>query len=220
MKLTKTLADEYRWMMEKIQALPGRQAGVTATVKKMARFESRYRAAGKPLGVPWIFIGIVHSLEGSFDFKTHLANGDPLSGPTVGVPKGIPGGAWEPAASAALRMKGLQNWHDWTLAGLCFQLERWNGFGQRNRGEPSDYLVGSSNLDRPGKYIADGVYNPKAIGRQIGAMLLLKELMARGLYQPNGEPGKPQPKAEAPAKAAKPQRKTGSGSDEPPEGWV
>ena len=55
----------------------------------------RYEEVQKRLQVPWYFVGIIHSLEGSFNFSAHLHNGDPLRGRTWQVPAGRPK-EWNP----------------------------------------------------------------------------------------------------------------------------
>lgn len=222
---TPTLADEYRDTFSRCRVLPARAAELHRWVELMDKFEQRYRVAGEPLGVPWAFVGVVHSLEGAFDFTTHLHNGDSLNARTVRVPKGRPAKgrapfSWEASAADALEIKALGTWRNWTLAGFLFQCERWNGFGYRYRREPSDYLWSSSNIDKPGRYIADGTWSDTAVSKQLGVGVLLKELMQEGLYWPDGmrdgvtAPARPQgPVQPTPALPPPP-------TDEPPEQWV
>jgi hypothetical protein len=42
---------------------------------------------------------------------------------------------------------------------------------------PSPYLFGATNIQKPGKYIADGVWSARAIDKQIGCAALIKVMM-------------------------------------------
>src|SRR6185295_802829 len=64
----------------------------------------------------------------------------------------------------------------WSVEQACFVLERYNGFGYRNRGLRSPYLWGGTNLQQPGKYVADGRFDATVIDRQPGCMPLLCKL--------------------------------------------
>ncbi|HEV7734395.1 MAG TPA: hypothetical protein VGR62_19635 [Candidatus Binatia bacterium] len=142
---------------------------------------------GQPLGVPWPFIGVVHSMEASLRFTTHLHNGDSLKARTVQVPKGYPkGGAppftWEFSATDALRLKRLDAWSEWTLAGMLYKLEEYNGFGYRQYHPDvlSPYLWGFSNHHTAGKYVADGTWSSTAKTKQCGAAVLLRRMAENG----------------------------------------
>lgn len=131
----------------------------------------------------WVFIGIVHCLEGDLDFSTHLANGDPLTARTVQEPKGLPADGqppftWEQAALASLIYKKLHQLGDWSIPMLLFQFERYNGFGYR-RFHPdtlTPYLWSGSKYYRNGKYVADGTWGAEAVSQQVGAAVLLRAL--------------------------------------------
>ena len=115
---------------------------------------------------------------------------------TVRVPKGRPKQGqppftWEESASDALVFDGLHKWKDWSLPGTLFVLERFNGFGYRNKGIHSPYLWSFSNHYAKGKFVADGVFSATAVSNQCGAAVLLFRMVARGLTNvpgatPNG----------------------------------
>jgi lysozyme family protein len=94
------------------------------------------------------FIGCIHALESSFDFQTHLFNGDPLTARTVHVPAGQPvappasgaGYSWEESATAAMKLKEFDRANDWSLPRLLYRWERYNGMGYRAQGVPTPYL--------------------------------------------------------------------------------
>jgi len=76
----------------------------------------------------------------------------------------------------ALKMKGLDSWDRWDVAGMLFQLERFNGWGYRlyHPETLSPYLWAGTSHYRSGKYVADGKWSPTAVSRQIGAVALLR----------------------------------------------
>ncbi len=183
------LADEYVSLFE--QCAP---ATYTASaITRLVSGQERYLKVQSLCGVPWWFTGLLHTMECSGRFDQHLHNGDPLSARTVQVPAGrphYPTWTWETSAVDALT---FQTWSedqvrrlpdgtaDWTLPTTLWRLEAYNGFGPRKRGIRSCYLWGKSNLEQPGKYVADGQWNPEARTAQIGCAVLLKEMINQGI---------------------------------------
>lgn len=156
---------------------------------------TRYAEAGVAGGdTPWWVVAIVHMMEGSGNFATHLHNGDPLSARTVQVPPGRPPTGeppftWEESAADALTLDGVAEQEDWSVAGAAYAFERFNGWGYRGRGIVSPYLAAQTNLWTKGKYVADGHFDPDAGSSQVGALAYLKRLADRGLIAlPGSEP--------------------------------
>lgn len=150
-------------------------------VGKLKDFRPRYEAVGGKLGIPWWFVGITHALEGSFSFRGHLHNGDPLGARTVQVPKNRPAvwnppNDWESSAIDALTLKGYDRERDWSVPRALYRFEAYNGWGYRPRGVNSPYLWSFSDHYTKGKYVRDGRYDPDAVSRQCGAAVLLKAL--------------------------------------------
>lgn len=151
---------------------------------------SRYKTVADAVGVTyWPLVGIIHNLESSGNFNTHLYNGDPLSHRTVNRPvgrpmTGEPPFTWEFSAIDALRYEGFDTWHDWTVLGMAYMLERYNGFGYRNHHVPSPYLWAGSSIYVKGFYTHDGVFDPNAVSRQIGGMTMIKFLFDQGIVAP------------------------------------
>ena len=159
-------------------------------VNAMRTFRQRYEAVGAQVRVPWYFIGAIHGLESSFNFRSHLHNGDfPLSARTRLVPSGrptiwMPPDDWESSAKDALKFLGFTGQVDWSLERTLYRLEAYNGFGYRRHRVPTPYLWSfSTHYDR-GKFVSDGSWNPLARSRQCGAAVLMKTLVDSGDITP------------------------------------
>jgi lysozyme family protein len=150
--------------------------------------QKRYEAVSKVTTVPWQVIAVIHRMEGGGNFGTHLHNGDSLKARTVQVPAGrpktgTPPFTWEVSAIDALGYDGLSGQKDWSPAKTLHFLEGYNGWGYRTGAgqvtvpaRRSPYLWANTNQYVSGKYVADGVFDPKAVSDQIGAAALLKVL--------------------------------------------
>lgn len=176
------LRDEYTSFFNQCSALPSRQALVDGMAQKVRNNRARYEAVAGPLGMPWAMVGVIHSMEASLSFATHLHNGDPLTARTHHVPAGRPANGnppftWEESAIDALKLMNFDSITDWSTARMLFELERYNGFGYRQFELPSPYLWSFSNIYRQGKFINDGIFDPEAVSKQCGAALLLKALI-------------------------------------------
>jgi lysozyme family protein len=191
MNLTTSLSTQYVDLWKSCAVRSQRRAQADAIVDRIVRNKTRYKEAGKPHGVPWHVVGVIHMLEGSGSFSTHLHNGDPLTARTVHVPKGRPKDGrppfrWEKSASDALVFDGLARWKNWSLPGTLFALERFNGFGYRPRHINTPYLWSFSNHYTKGKFVQDGVFSPTAVSQQCGAAVLLKRMVSRELVEIEG----------------------------------
>ena len=182
--ITNAQRRRYELLYESCLCRPKRKASVNALAKKIRANRKRYEKVGKAVGVPWYVVGIIHSLEASGNFTRHLHNGDPLTARTVHVPAGRPKTGrppftWEQSAIDALRGRGLGAWKDWSVPGTLYQLEAYNGFGYRDHhpNVPSPYLWSFSTHYTRGKYVADGRFSASAVSQQVGAALLLKQLV-------------------------------------------
>jgi lysozyme family protein len=165
-----------------------REAEAISIITQMVINKARYEKVANTLHIPWYVIAVIHDLEAGLDFETHLHNGDPLTRRTVHVPAGRPltGTApflWEESAADALRLEGLDHWIDWSLPGIAYKLERYNGTGYRTHGINSPYLWGASNNYRSGKYVQDSVFSTTAVSKQIGAMVLIKSMINTGVIE-------------------------------------
>jgi len=159
------------------------QVETSAIARQITAARGRYRSVELKTGVPWYLTGIIHSLECGLDFNRHLFNGDSLTARTVNNPAGQPrDGAppfpWEFSTVRALQYDGLDKWTQWDVPGICYCLEKYNGFGYRAHEIHSPYLWGGSNHYASGKFTSDGQFNPDVRTDQIGGAVLLKFLCA------------------------------------------
>lgn len=190
LELTDALRDEYALLFAQAAIRPEHAFAVAAMVARIveAATWSRYKAVEAATGVPAFVTGIIHSLEANLCFKSHLHNGDPLTARTVHVPAGRPALGeppfdWETSAADALCLHKLDRWADWTLPGIAFVLERYNGWGYR-RYHPqvkSPYLWSFTTIYTAGKYGSDGIWSDGIISGQCGGMALLAHMVATGL---------------------------------------
>jgi lysozyme family protein/cell wall-associated NlpC family hydrolase len=192
-QLTEALRNEYLHLFANMIKNQSRLDEVARIYRRIARAENlnRYKQVEQMLGVPWFVIAIIHNLESEGRFDTHLHNGDPLTGRTIREPKGHPaldpaagaGGCytWPESAVDALRYDKVDCWNkdDWTVPGIAFVLERYNGFGYRRRFPfvKSPYLWSFSNIYTKGKFRFDGEFSTDEVSQQCGGMVLLGYMM-------------------------------------------
>lgn len=124
--------------------------------------------------------------EMSGNLHCYLGNGQRLTMRTTLVPKGrgpfpdTPAG-FIAGAMDALTLDGLIHvaamQGGWSRARFCYESELWNGFGYRARGIPSPYVYGGTTVQRPGKFIRDGVYSATVMDPQLGTLAIVEELV-------------------------------------------
>lgn len=178
---------QYRDQWDRMTIKPSREAEFTRYAHKLLDSKPRYQlietrtavpGSTARRGVPWYLIALLHLRESDADFRTYLGNGDPLNRPTTHVPEGRgPFATFEDGAVDALRLDGLASVPDWRLEKVLYYAEAFNGTGYHNRGLPSPYIWGGSNIQRPGKYVADGKFSPTTWDTQPGVAPILKIMM-------------------------------------------
>lgn len=198
---TPALQAEYERLFNSCIISPKNLASVEKLNEQLKNNAARYQRVCEMLGIPWFFIAVIHNMEASQNFKAHLHNGDPLTARTVQVPagrpkKGEPPFSWEDSAADALTMRGLDAKTDWSLAGMLYQLEGYNGWGYRlhHTHVLTPYLWSFSNHYTSGKYVADGTWSDTAVSKQCGAAVLLRRMAE--LHQIEF-PDQPRPTAES-----------------------
>lgn len=187
--LTPKLRKEYQDLFATCVIKPSKLPEVKKIRKKIVDNRHRYEDVERVTKVPWYVIAVVHSLEGSLKFSTHLHNGDPLTAKTVHVPKGRPPGTppfrWEDSAVDALKFDHLTDVPKWSLPVILFKLEGFNGFGYRTKHPEvlTPYLWSFSNHYKKGKFTADSKFDPNAVSKQCGAAVLLKLMSAENIIE-------------------------------------
>jgi lysozyme family protein len=153
------------------------------------RNQARYQAVGDDLGIPWFFIGAIHSRECSGRFDQHLHNGDPLTARTTHVPAGRPAVGsppftWEESALDALTMRHWANLPDWSIPTMFSRAETYNGLGYAGHGIASPYLWSLTTVQQPGKYVKDGPagWDPTVMDKQPGVAAILSVLAGLGVH--------------------------------------
>lgn len=141
---------------------------------------ARYEAVASQTGVPAKLIAAIHYREGSMRWDTYLHQGDPLGKKAVHHPSNIPiFYKWEDAAVHALNMKkgtrdamGMDESTDDPQA-LATYAEAYNGLGYYNKGRTSAYVYSGTDQYKGGRYVADGVYDPRSVNQRVGVMALM-----------------------------------------------
>ena len=178
-----------RWNSATVSPL--HHKGVRLIVDRAVRWWPRYEVVSATSGVPSSTIAVLHNMECG-QAETNLCNGDSLRQRTWEVPEGRPPPParppfkWEFAACDALAYDHMGA-VDWDHLGSALNaIEGYNGWGNAlyHPGTPSSYIVGGTNLQRPGRFIRDHVWSSTAMSGQIGAIPIWKELQARGLLHP------------------------------------
>ncbi len=166
-----SVKNSYRQMFKNCQIIPEKRELVDWHLGRIMKGESEYKDVSRMTKIPWYFIAIIHGLEASFNFNSHLHNGDPLSDKTVHVPKGrpeqwLPPSDWSSSAVDAMKFEGFSALNTWSVAEMLYYWESFNGFGYRYvKPEPikSPYLWSFSNLYTTGKFESDRKYDPSLV---------------------------------------------------------
>ena len=164
-----------RWEAAKLTRGP--EFGPVA--RRLFASKTRYQGVAVQTGVPWFVIAVIHERESSQNFFRSLAQGDPWNRVSTHVPKGRgPFPSWEAAAVDALVIcpPHAAKWKDWSPGGTMTLLEQYNGLGYAKRGLPSPYVWSGTDQYANGKYVADGVFDPNAVDKQLGCAGLIMAL--------------------------------------------
>ncbi len=167
-----------------------------ATARKVAarltapKAKAVYQKIEELTGVPWFAVAMIHEREASQRWDRSIAQGDPWNARSLHVPKGRgPFRSFIEAAVDALVKcpPYAARWKDWTPGGMLTLQEMYNGLGYANKGRPSAYIWSGSDQYISGKYVADGVYDPKAVDSQLGCAVMLKAMMEAdpSIYPPD-----------------------------------
>src|SRR5256885_2336216 len=171
-----------RWAKAQLTRAPEFNSPAHKAVANKATYLDVVRKAGMA-EIAWVFVAVSHYRESSQDFTKNLGQGDPLEKVTTHVPKGrgpfLGPNAFVDAAVDALKNCAPYAAHltDWSIAGMLTNLERYNGIGYASRGQPSPYLWSGTDQYIRGKFVADGVYDPSVVDKQLGCAGLIMRMM-------------------------------------------
>jgi lysozyme family protein len=155
-------------------------------LSKIIPYKARYQSVGLDTGVPWWWIACIHHMESGNDFKTHLHNGDSLAERThhkpVGRPvTGNPPFEWAYSAEDALMQhEAVAKQKTWKLENVLWLFEKYNGMGYEMHGINSPYVWSGCQHYTKGFYSVDSEWDASAVSGQIGAAVILKELINIG----------------------------------------
>jgi lysozyme family protein len=205
--LTRANAD--RWAKSELTRESEFIRPAKVAVANKGRYLAIARAAGMP-DIAWVFIAVSHYRESSQDFSKSLAQGDPWNEVSTHVPAGRgPFKSFEDAAVDALAKCSpyAARLKDWSIGGMLTNLERFNGLGYAARGVPSAYVWSGTDQYHSGKFVADGVYDPDTVDKQLGvAGLILTMMELDPSISFDGKPQIPATTSVVPAPAVQPVR--------------
>lgn len=181
------LRAEYEGWVANCRPLPQKVALIDEVARGLIRplALQNFGAVEKQTGIPVVVQATICHREYDEDgarFNRNPGQGDPLTGPSRHVPRGRPPlGAppndrfpvsWPYAALDAFTVCDRLdvNAVAWSLAYACWKWEGYNGFGPRAHGRRTSYVVGGTNLQQPGKYVADSEWDPGHTDEQLGCL--------------------------------------------------
>lgn len=200
-KLTEGTVEWYRAAYAECKIDVGHERSVANDVALVLHGKQQYLVSQNDTGILWWILGCLHFKESSCDFQAILHNGQRgIIGPeamrlnrkSTIVPKGVgPFPDWRTATKHAVEgprwAKIRAGAHD--IGEILYAAERYNGAGYltgAGKAETSPYLWARSSInDDFGKYVSDGVFDPKATTQKTtGMAVIIKELERMGEIEP------------------------------------
>lgn len=177
------LQAEYAQLWRRMEMNPERREEIDRIAARLLANKERYQGVSQHTGAPWYFIAALHQRESGADFTRHLHEGSPLTDRTKRVPRGRPANGhppftWEQSAIDALTVGNhdMRGVNPWTIERMCFEAEKYNGWGYRNRRRPSPYVFAGSTAYVSGKFVGDHQFDPHAVDKQCGVTPIIKRL--------------------------------------------
>ena len=171
---------QYAHWWDAMEIKPNRVTEFEHIAKVALDHKQIYAAIEQMTGVRWYHIAVLHRRESDANFGTYLGNGQSLAHRTTIVPKGrgpfTGPNAFTDGAIDALKIDGLTSVQDWRLEKILYYCELFNGAGYDEKGLPSPYLWGGTTVQKPGKYVADRVFNAHVWDPQPGCAPILAAL--------------------------------------------
>ncbi len=173
------LRPEYAQLLAVMAVRPECLKAVDHAATKLLGYRSRFEEVSAINGVPVVFIGPSFERESGCDFTRNPAQGWPLTSISRDVPHNGPFRNWKDAALTAYHLNGLDKVgrDNWTWELICFYGEAFNGFGPRDlHHQHTSYLWGGTNIQTPGKYVRDHVYDPTVMDEQLGMIPVARRM--------------------------------------------
>jgi lysozyme family protein len=175
-------SNEYSYLYQSAILSPDKQPQLNEAIARITKNKDVYSSAVEGTNIPWYAVGIIDEMECGCSEYYHIHNGDPLTGRTYNAPANRPEGGKPPFSKLEsiqdwIHLKKWNTWQVWDINSLLFRFEANNGFGYRKYRVNTPYLWAGSNLYTSGKFIVDGQFSKAAVSKQIGAALLLKNLL-------------------------------------------
>ena len=159
---------------------PGRVAEFVFEARFAINHKATYQEAADKTGLPWPMIAVLHRRESDANFDTYLGNGQSLKHKTTEVPANrgpfLGPNAFIDGCIDAIKQEGWATISDWRLEKILFYCESFNGGGYDTHGIPSPYLFGDTNIQVPGKFVRDHVFDPHVVDPQPGCAPLLQQI--------------------------------------------
>lgn len=181
--------NQHRWESMHIKAARLPEFKVIAS--KICANKTRYGYIEATTGVPWWAVGTIHYREADLNFNSQLGQGDPLNevsrnvpkrrGPFFNHPTDAPGhdafyrGALDALIDCPPKAAA---WPNWTAGGTMTIFEEYNGLGPEMHGVASGYVWSGTDQYTGGKYIRDGVWDPRYIDIQDGCAPIVAMIIA------------------------------------------
>ncbi len=174
------LKPEYSQLLSAMVIRKDSRELVDRVAMKLVSYKPRYEAVTAKNGVPIVFIAPSFEREASSNFSKNPAQGWPLTSISRIIPHNGPFRTWYDAAIAAYHLNGLDQVGagNWTWELICFYGELFNGMGYRDfHRMHSPYLWGGTNIQMIGKYVEDGVFDPKHMDAQLGIIPVARRMV-------------------------------------------
>lgn len=170
------LQPEYESWVAHCRPLPEREHEIDSVARRLTRPEAmaHFDAVFARLAIPQVVQATICEREDGCDFSKNPAQGDPWNQVSRHVPRGRgPFRSWDEAANDAWTVCDHLNVLSvpaWSLAYACWKWEYYNGGGYRAHGIRTPYVVGGTNLQQAGKYVADGDFDAHHMDTQLGCL--------------------------------------------------
>lgn len=176
------LGPEYEKWVANCRPRPEKVSVIDSVARRLTRSESltNFALVHKNLGIPELITIPSFERECGCNFACSPAQGDRWDHVSVHVPKGRgPFKSWYDAAYDTYHNLDRLDVHSapFSMAYACYWWEKINGFGYRAHGLRSPYIVGGTNLQQPGKYVADGEFDSSVMDSQLGCLPIAMRML-------------------------------------------